>query len=322
MISFFRLIRLPNLLIIAFTQYMIRFCLIDPILNQSGFQLQMPEWEFALLVIATVFISAAGYIINDYFDIHIDSINKPSENVIDKHLGRQFAILAHGILSSIGVAIGIFVAWRSNILLTGGVLFTVSVIALWFYSTTYKYRFLSGNILVSLLTAIVPFMVVLFEIPRVIIHYNAELIDLKVQNKILPTNTILLWAGSYSVAAFMLSLIREIIKDMEDTQGDKEYGCRTIPIVLGIKKTKGIVSVLILLFMGGIGYVQKMQLDAKDMLSFSYFLIFVQFPLLFILLQIIKAADKKHFHLGSISVKAVMLSGIFFLFLLRFVFLN
>lgn len=322
MIAFLRLIRFPNLLIIAFTQYMIRLCLIEPILRKNGFELQMKEWEFALLLLATVLVSAAGYIINDYFDVRIDTINKPDENVIDKNIDRRFAILAHGILSALGVCIGIFLAWRSHILLTGGVLFTVSVIALWFYSTTYKYKFLSGNILVSLLTGMVPFMVALFEMPRVIVFYNAELIRMQSAGASLPTDTILLWAGSYGAAAFFLSLIREMIKDMEDVPGDKEYGCRTIPIVLGMKKAKWIASVLILLFMAGIGYIQKTQLEASDKTSFLYFLGFVQLPLAFILFRLSHATEKQHFYQASILVKFIMLAGVCFLFLVRFLFLK
>src|ERR1051325_4687756 len=157
--AFLQLIRLPNLIIIAFTQYMIRFCLIQPILSLSDFDLQMKECEFALLVLATVFVSAAGYIINDYFDVRIDTINKPDQQVIDKGVKRRVAIIAHWILSALGVLIGIYLSWKSNILLTGGTLFAAAVIVLWFYSTSFKYKFLTGNLVVSLLTGMVPFMV-------------------------------------------------------------------------------------------------------------------------------------------------------------------
>src|ERR1035437_8330644 len=119
MIAFLKLIRLPNLLIIAFTQYMIRLCLIEPILNSAGFELQMSDFEFAMLVLATVFISAGGYIINDYFDVRIDNINKPDQLVIDKGVTRRVAMGAHAVLSSLGVAIGIFLSWKCNILLAG-----------------------------------------------------------------------------------------------------------------------------------------------------------------------------------------------------------
>ncbi|TAL59776.1 MAG: prenyltransferase [Bacteroidetes bacterium] len=322
MIAFLKLIRLPNLLIIAFTQYMIRLCLVEPILNLSGLFIQMSDMEFALLVLATVFIAAGGYVINDYFDVRIDNINKPDQLVIDHGVKRRVAMGAHAVLSFLGVAMGIFLAWKCNILMAGGTLFTVSVIGLWFYSTLFKYQFLSGNIVISLFTGMVPFMVALFEVPRIILTYNSKLVQQQHDFGSAVTDTLLLWAGAYGITAFGLSLIREIIKDMEDVEGDKEYGCRTIPIVLGMKKAKAIVLSLILLFMTGIGCIQYIQLAAKDKYSFLYFLAFIQLPLLFVLVNVIAANVKKNFHIASILVKCIMLTGICYLLMLKFVLLK
>jgi len=282
----------------------------------------MTEWEFALLVLATVFVSAGGYIINDYFDVRIDNINKPEQLVIDKGVKRRVAMGAHAVLSFLGVAIGIYLSWKCNILLAGSTLFILSVVGLWFYSTSFKYQFITGNILVSLLTGMTPFMVVLFEVPRLIITYNAQLIQQQKAIGAVITDTVLLWAACYGIAAFGLSLIREMIKDMEDVEGDLEYGCRTIPIVLGIRKAKMIVTALIIFFIGGIGYIMRHQYETNDKIAFLYFLILIQLPLLFILLCVFKAKEKKHFHFTSMSVKVVMLAGICFLFLLKFVLLK
>lgn len=307
---------------------MIRLCLIEPILKLSGFELQISEWEFALLVLATIFVSAGGYIINDYFDVRIDTINKPEQLVIDKGVKRRVAMGAHAVLSCLGVAMGIFLAWKSNILLSGGILFTLSVIGLWFYSTSFKYQFLTGNFLVSLLTGMIPFMVALFEIPRVIIVYNSQLIQQLSKYGFAVTTTILLWCGAYAIFAFGLSLIREMIKDMEDVEGDMEYGCRTIPIALGIKKAKTIVITLISITIACIGYAQFFIHEQftyeplKDKYAFLYFLLLIQLPLVFLLFRILKAKEKKHFHFASVLVKSIMLAGIFFLFLLKFVLLK
>ncbi len=322
MIAFLKLIRLPNLLIIAFTQYMIRLCLMEPVLKLSGLYLQMSDLEFFLLVLATVFISAGGYIINDYYDVRIDNINKPDDIVIDKGVKRRVAMGAHSVLSFLGVAIGIALAWKCNILMAGATLFCVSVIALWYYSTSFKYQFLTGNLVVSLLTGMTPFMVALFEIPLIIDRYNNTLAQQEIDFGTTATHTLLLWAGCYSLAAFGLSLIREIIKDMEDVEGDKEYGCRTLPIVMGIKKAKLICTSLILLFMAGIGYLMAHQYAANDKISFGYFFALVQAPLAFILFRLFTASEKKHFHFASVMVKVTMLAGICFLFVLRFVLLK
>jgi 4-hydroxybenzoate polyprenyltransferase len=322
MISFLKLIRFPNLLLIAFTQYMIRLCLIEPSLHLYGMYVQMSDMEFALLVVASVFIAAGGYIINDYFDVRIDLINKPGQMVIDKGIKRRVAMGAHAVLSSVGVIGGIYISWRCNIFLAGGTLFTVSVIALWFYSTSLKYRFLTGNLLISFFTAMIPFMVALFEIPLVIIKYNSKLVQMQYEQGSAITTTLLVWAGAFAIASFGLSLIREIIKDTEDIEGDKEYGCRTIPIVLGIKKAKTIVSILVLFFMAAVAYLQYSQFKANDKYSFFYFLLLIQFPFAGLLFCIARATEKKHFHFASTFTKLIMLAGICYLFLLKFILLK
>ena len=319
MLAFLKLVRLPNLLIIAFTQYMIRLCLVEPSLHLYSMYIQMSDLEFFLLVLATVFIAAGGYVINDYFDMRIDNINKPDQLIIDNGVKRRVAMGAHAVLSILGVALGILISWRCNILMSGGVLFAVSVIGLWYYSTSLKKKFLWGNIIISLFTGMVPFMVALFEMPRVIREYHITLSQTQYDYGSNISTTILLWAGAYGVTAFGLSLIREIIKDMEDVEGDGEYGCKTMPIVLGIKKTKLVTASLIVLFIGGIGYIQYLQLAARDKYSFLYFLGLVQLPLLFLLFNVITAKEKKHFHFASMFVKFIMLAGICYLLLLKFV---
>lgn len=319
MLAFLQLTRFSNLLIIILTQYTIRLFLIQPILNFSGMNLQMGDLEFALMVLATVLISAGGYTINDYFDVRIDTINKPEQTVIDRDIKRRSAMAAHAIMSSIGVLIGIYISWRSNVLISGSALFALAAMALWFYSVTFKAQFLVGNIVVSFLTAMIPFMVALFEIPRVIIEYNGILVDQQTTMHTTVIDTILTWAGAYTLAAFLLSLIREIIKDMEDVEGDSQYECRTLPIVVGIQYTKWIITGLISLCIFGIGYVQYIQYSTHNLISFFYFLLVIQLPLIILLFLVNSAHEKRQYHRASMLVKAVMLMGIFYLIFSRFV---
>jgi len=323
-IAFLKLIRLPNLLIIAFTQYMIRFCLIQPVLTLSGFELQMQEWEFALLVLATLFIASGGYIINDYFDVRIDNINKPDDMVIDKGVKRRVAMGAHAVLSMLGCLIGIYLSWKSNILLAGATVFCLSVVGLWYYSTTFKHQLLIGNFIVSFFTSIAVILPALFEVPRIIAAYNSQLLTQQLQfGSEVTTTKILMWTATVGVFAFILSLIREMIKDMEDMEGDAEYGCRTIPIVLGVSKTKIIVLSLIGLTMAGCGYIQfLLHYLLNEKFSDFYFALLIHLPLLALFFLVLKAKTKQHFHGSSMFVKFIMLTGVCFLILLQFLLLK
>jgi len=161
---FLRVFRYQNLLIVALTMYLMRFGVIQPLLAQKGFALQMSEWFFLLLVLSTVFITAAGYVINDYFDTKTDLVNRPLRVVVGRQLSRRAAIFTHWLLNSIGFVLGLAVSFYINRPFFAMGFFVIPGI-LWFYSTTYKRQFLVGNIIVALLTALVPLMTILFELP-------------------------------------------------------------------------------------------------------------------------------------------------------------
>src|SRR5688500_2437746 len=148
--AFLKMIRLPNLLFIALTQALFQFCIFYPLYN--GHIPANDTRNFILLVFASLFIGGAGYIINDYFDINIDEVNKPEKMVVDKVINRRWAIAWHFILSITGIlftamALPVFDKWY---LLLGNIF---CVILLWFYSTTFKQKLLIGNIIISVLTA-------------------------------------------------------------------------------------------------------------------------------------------------------------------------
>src|SRR3954468_23739848 len=232
MLAFLKLIRTQNLLIIAFTQYMVRWCLLYPLLSVHDYELQLSEFRFFLLVLSTVMIAAAGYIINDYFDVRIDKVNKPERLVIDKGIKRRVAMGAHTVINLLALGIALYVAWSIgswrlaliHFLCAGG---------LWFYSTTFKRQFLIGNIVIAAFTALVPLIVAVYELIPAYRRYLPIQEDLSFR-------TIWNYVIALSFFAFITTLLREIIKDIEDMEGDKEYGCRTMPIVIGVKATKTI----------------------------------------------------------------------------------
>lgn len=317
MISFIKLIRLPNLLIMAFTQYMVRYCVLIPTLNLQahdiGYSLltvQMTEFDFFLLILSTLFIGAAGYIINDYFDVSIDRINRPDSNVVGKSVKRRIAMISHIIINFIGVSLGIYLSWKYNFLRLGAMIFISAPLLLWFYSTNLKRRFLIGNLVIALLSGIVPMVVVLFEIPLIYKSF-----PILISNNSLDLSGILTVVQFIALFAFVITLMREIIKDLEDYEGDIEYGCKTMPIVLGVAPTKIVLVIILGLVITTLGWLQYLQLAAEDWTSLIYFLVLLQMPLFYLAYRILTSKGKKDWRFASITIKFIMVAGISFFFL-------
>lgn len=313
--NFFGLIRLPNLLMIAFTQLLMRYAVIIPMLKMNNLKAQQSTFEFLLLIISTVFIAAAGYIINDYFDVKIDRINKPKKVVLDKKINRKLAMIWHFLLTILGVLLGFYVSWKADFL-SLGFIFPFCSLLLWVYSINYKRQLLIGNIIVSLLTALVPFMVFLYEIP----NFEISSIIINTSMHLSPFLHIFLYITIFTVFAFLTSVIREIIKDSEDMEGDKAYGCKTVPIVLGLNKTKILISVLAAIMISILGFIQYRLMYWEDKISFFYILIFIQIPLAYLLYYIWKAYEKKQFKQASLITKLIMLTGLLYAFVIYFKF--
>lgn len=259
MLNFVRLIRFPNLLIMAFTQYMIRWCLLIPALELKKHDLdfslletQVSELDFFLLVLSTVMIGAAGYIINDYFDVRIDEVNRPATNLVGKTIKRRVAMALHMSLNIIGAGLGLWLSWKYGMFRLGAFIYITTPALLWFYSTNLKRQFFIGNLVIALLSGIVPIIVVLFEIPAIYRRFPEI-----VQSGYLRLDDVLYIALLFGVFAFVISLLREIIKDTEDYEGDLAYGCKTMPIVLGIAPTKWVMIGLCVVVIGMVGWVQN-----------------------------------------------------------------
>ncbi|MEX2370525.1 MAG: geranylgeranylglycerol-phosphate geranylgeranyltransferase [Bacteroidales bacterium] len=314
--TIFTLVRLPNLLIIAFTQFAMRYLIMEPLLPSSSFSLQFDNLQFLLLVLATMFIAAAGYIINDYFDTRTDRINKPDRVVVGVTVNRRTAMTLHTVFNLAGIGIGVYLSFYIN-LVSMSFIFFLTTGLLWFYSTNYKRQFLIGNVTVAFLTAMVPLIVVLFEIPMlnkeygpVMLQYNSSF------------NNIFIWVAGFSVFAFITTLIREIIKDAEDFEGDAAYGMKTLPIVAGTRLTKSILSLLItgtiilLIFV----LVKFIMFSGKepDFISLIYFASFLIIPFFILITLVITAADKKDYHRASVLIKLIMLFGVLYSFVVYY----
>jgi 4-hydroxybenzoate polyprenyltransferase len=271
--AFFRLIRSRNILIVVLSQYMVRIFLIGPKENWKEYLLDYKQF---MLVLATISIASAGYIINDYFDVKIDLINKPNEVIIGKYIKRRWAIVIHQILNFLGVVLGFFLSLK---------IFLINLIAistLWFYSERFKKKAFIGNFLVAFLTA--------FSLIILSVYYK--------KNELL--------VNIYALFAFSISLIREIIKDMEDIRGDARYGCRTLPIIWGIRRTKILLYAFIILFVIILISMAYILNNQYLILIFSLSII----PFSWFVYKLYWADKKRDFTFLSRVCKLIMLIGI------------
>lgn len=326
MIPFLKLIRWPNLLIMAFTQYMVRWCLFAPVnslmksdIGYGPMDTQlMPELDFFLLVLSTIMIGAAGYIINDYFDVRIDEVNRPSTNLVGKMIKRRVAIAAHTTFNVLGVLIGAWLSYKYHIFRVGVLIYITAPALLWFYSTNLKRQFLIGNVVIALLSGLVPLIVALFEKQNIVNYIISgennipQMIREQSANYLLTDMHVAFVLGLF---AFIISLLREIIKDVEDYEGDLEYGCKTMPIVIGIARTKIVLAGITAAVIAGIGWLQYGQIGSSDWVSFSYFTVFLQLPLVYLIYRMFTSKGKSDWRFASTLVKIIMVAGISFLFL-------
>lgn len=295
--AFLRLVRLPNLFFMALTQWLFQECIYVPL-----YRGQIPEGDmirFVLLLFASLFIAAAGYIINDYFDINIDEVNKPNKMVIDKVIHRRWAIAWHFMLSASGIILTVLALpfLQKWYLVLANVL---CVALLWFYSTNFKKSLLTGNIVISLLTAWT-ILIIFFSKFDIADAFGAGNTS---------NHKFFRLAILYAGFAFIISLIREAIKDMEDMPGDSKYGCRTMPIVWGVNATKVYVAVWLVVLIAVLIVLQIYVLQFKWWLAISYSVPAIIFPLIVILFKLRRSVTTEDFHNLSNMTKLVMLTGI------------
>lgn len=294
--AFLKLVRLPNLFFIALSQVLFQFCIYHNLYKDH-----IPEGDlssFILLMLASLLIAAAGYIINDYFDINIDEVNKPGRMVIDKVINRRWAIAWHFMLSITGIVLTVLalpVLQKWYLVLAN----IVCVALLWFYSTNFKKNLLTGNIVISLLTAWT-ILIIFFS--------KFELGDALGQGG--SNYRFFRLAILYAGFAFIISLIREAIKDMEDMPGDARYGCRTMPVVWGINATKVYTAVWLVVLIALLIVIQVYILQFRWWLPVTYCITAIIFPLVIVLFKLRKSSTTKEFHQLSTMTKLVMFTGI------------
>ena len=277
------LVRWPNLLIMLLCLALVRAGLLLPDLPLRA---SLLDRRFGLLVWAALLVAAAGYIINDYYDVKIDAINRPDRLVIGRVVNRRKAMLAHLVLSGVGVLVA---GWLHPVL---GLVTLGTALLLWGYSARFKRVALVGNVSIATLTAalvLLPELQLQLQLAR---HDSHSVV----------------WP--YALAAFLLTVVREIVKDVEDMRGDAQHGCRTLPLVWGVARTKWVAGVflacLALLALGATGRV----LASGHWALGLWLLLLVLLPMAQLTRLLIRADRRRHFNHLSAFCKGIMLAGV------------
>ena len=275
--GFLRLVRVQNLLIVVLMQYLARVFLVGATGAWPGnWRSQLSDPKLLILSLSTVCIAAAGYIINDYFDIKIDIVNKPERVVIGRYLKRRWAIGLHQILNGLGCLGGLYLSrW----------VFLVNVLSatlLWFYSAHFKRQPFIGNVIVGFLTALSLLVLAVYY------RQNWDLVLI------------------YATFSFVITLVREVIKDMEDVRGDERFGCRTLPIIWGIRRTKIFLYVLIASFIATLFLIADLLNNRHLDVIFLVMLV----PITWLVYRLVYADTKRDFNFLSQLCKIIMLMGV------------
>lgn len=307
-IHFLRLVRWPNLLFIFLAQFLFHYFIYKPLYPNLALTADYP---FYFIVATSICIAAAGYIINDYFDINIDQVNKPKMVVVGAYISRRWVIFWHLILSMSGVYLSL-IAFPFQQYIHIHISNLATIVILWFYSTNFKRDFLIGNVVVAVLTAWTIGVVYFskFTFIQLVHPSNIQPADLKLFKLML----------LYSSFAFILTLIREALKDMEDMIGDEKFGCTTMPIAWGLQTTKVYIAVWLMVLILVLIIIQLYTIPFGWYISIFYSLILIIAPLVYVLFNLKQAFSREDFNRLSRWIKFAMLMGIlsmgFFYYLL------
>jgi len=290
---YLKLIRPLNLLLIIVMLVVFKYGFLAPL----DVQVALGNLDFSLLVIATVCIAAGGNVINDLFDVPIDTINKPEKVIIGKHISDKQANIFFIVLNVIGVGCGFLLANRLNNPSLAIIFIGVSAL-LYIYASYLKSLLFIGNIVISFLVALVAILLIIFDILPAI---DTDNMDMQVTS----AGVLLQYAGF----AFVINLIREIVKDIQDVNGDKNGGRGTLPIAIGRKRAVKVVFALGALSVAGVIYYMYQVLYSHQTIA-TYFLILILAPLLFFCIKAWNGTHDKDFKLLSILLKGILFLGI------------
>lgn len=309
LIGIARFIRLPNLIIVVLLEFLLRYGVLEPILYSGKGELMTSLPDFTVFVVATILLAAGGYMINDYFDLKIDQVNRPDKLVVTRLVGMRMAMKIHILVNVIAVILGFYLAYRIRSFWFG-LLFPCGALFFWFYSARWKQILIWKNLIVAFISATLVMLILLFEFFH--LRLNTEYFP----TVIITLKTVFRIFLAYTGFAFLVSLLREIIKDMEDVAGDKRFGTRSLPAVIGTWWSKVTVIFLALGTMALLAYGQWIIYRMEHEILFWYFLAAVQFPSLVLVILVLRAEKREEFSLCSRMAKLIMFTGIMSLLVL------
>lgn len=302
-----RLIRYKNLFIIAFIQCIIKYVFFElPQFKNANLTTALDTTAFTCLVLATICIAAAGNIINDIYDVTADNINKPEKMSVCKHFSEDVATNLFISFTVVGIALGIYATWEIDKNSYATIFLLVSALLYW-YATYLKQTILIGNIVISTLVALSILIVGLFEITPMITPDSREAYLFMFK-----------FLVDYAVFAFLINLVRELVKDLEDVDGDYKAGYNTLPIAIGRDRANKVAfGVCALAIMAIVYYVITYLFENQYLLLYFIFLIIG--PLSYCAIKLLSAKTKAHYTQLSTILKITMILGIGSIILLKFV---
>lgn len=288
-----------NLLFMVFTMILVRYCIVLPAFGEVTVLPALSQFWFYMLVLSVVLISAAGYLINDYFDVKADEINKPNKIIVGRLIERRWVMFYQIMMNIAGLMLGIACAkavYRPHLV----IYHIFAICLLWYYSAYFKKQLLVGNIIIALLTGLVCWIVVAFEWYALAVgSFGVEV-----------SNSMLMYGLLYSSFAFLVNLIREIVKDAEDMIGDTAIRANTIPIKYGLKTTCNIIIVLCVFTTCIIGFFMYFHFDMINQMILIWTLLIPITVFSVLIFKIWQADTKSDYHRLSSQLKLVMLFGI------------
>ena len=305
---YLQLLRIGNLAFLAILLYVMEKWVVVPLLHLEKFPEQMPWWILVLLILSTICIAAGGYVINDYFDVKIDRINRPDDMVVTRVISREGAMRWFYVLTAVGITAGLATAWWAH---SWNLLFIYVVIPglLWFYSASYKRMLLVGNLIVAFISALVPLIVAIIHTDYLQHLYGDNLAYTPIIGQLY------IWLGGFALFSFLLTWAREVVKDMEDIEGDREMECRTMPIVWGETASKVVVTILVVATMALVSYIAWFVLPFPMEWSTltSRFVVFgLLVPMVCVLVLLWFARSKRELHTVQQVLKFAMFLGTMF----------